>query len=356
MAPLALPVIGSHARPVPRDRTVWAALRWSSIVGALVLTSLAFIEPLWALRLFWGALIPLAPIIFLAAPGLWRNICPLAAVGQLPRRWLPIRGRSLPVAVQRRAPWIAGGLFILIVPLRHVLLDHSGVAFGVFLLAVFCLSFLGGFLFKGKSGWCSQFCPMLHVERFYGQRPLLVLRDRHCLPCTGCTKGCFDLRHRTGALASVQPTDMQPARYTLVFASMMPWLILEFFTQPDLAHVTTYAVIAAYARALLFIGAGIGMSHLAVRLRALTPQQCVIVNMLAAFNMYYAFVTPTSLAQFDLPSNPIALIVQTGIYMLSVIWLARMQRAVVEVQPAIITGEPAFGERQTLAGQPRSVA
>ena len=30
---------------------------------------------------------------------------------------------------------------------------------------------LGGIVFKGKSGWCSSICPMLPVQRIYGQTP-----------------------------------------------------------------------------------------------------------------------------------------------------------------------------------------
>ena len=33
----------------------------------------------------WKVVIPLLPLLFLVAPGLWRNICPLAASNQTPR-------------------------------------------------------------------------------------------------------------------------------------------------------------------------------------------------------------------------------------------------------------------------------
>ena len=33
----------------------------------------------------WKVIIPTLPLLFLVAPGLWRNLCPLAASNQTPR-------------------------------------------------------------------------------------------------------------------------------------------------------------------------------------------------------------------------------------------------------------------------------
>ncbi|HYB30874.1 MAG TPA: hypothetical protein VEF89_30040 [Solirubrobacteraceae bacterium] len=41
--------------------------------------------PKTGLRIMWGIAIPLLPILFFLAPGLWRNICPPAASNQTPR-------------------------------------------------------------------------------------------------------------------------------------------------------------------------------------------------------------------------------------------------------------------------------
>jgi hypothetical protein len=50
-----------------------------ALVGVLVW------RPEIGLAVAWGVIIPLAPLLFLAAPGVWRNVCPLAALNQLPR-------------------------------------------------------------------------------------------------------------------------------------------------------------------------------------------------------------------------------------------------------------------------------
>ena len=44
----------------------------------------------------FGVVVPLLPILFFLAPGLWRNICPLAAANQAPRVFGFSRGRTPP--------------------------------------------------------------------------------------------------------------------------------------------------------------------------------------------------------------------------------------------------------------------
>jgi hypothetical protein len=115
--------------------------------------------------------------------------------------------------------------------------------------------------------------------------------------------------------------------------------------------VTGYAIVTLYARMLLIIGTGVGISRLTIRLGVLTPQQCAIAHMLAAFNLYYAFIVPTALAQFDLRSDLLVLTILAGVFTLSVVWLARLQRTAMEALPALIdTGQPAFFGDRPLAG------
>jgi hypothetical protein len=44
-----------------------------------------FVSPAGALFAFFKVIVPVLPLVFFVAPGLWRNICPLAAVNQAPR-------------------------------------------------------------------------------------------------------------------------------------------------------------------------------------------------------------------------------------------------------------------------------
>ena len=52
---------------------------------ALVVAALLIAVPDTGLFVMWKVVIPLLPLLFLVAPGVWRNICPLAASNQTPR-------------------------------------------------------------------------------------------------------------------------------------------------------------------------------------------------------------------------------------------------------------------------------
>ena len=83
------------------------------------------------------------PLLLFIMPGLWRNICPLAATHQLPRVFGFTRGLTLPNVVEENAFIGAIILFLTIVPLRHVFLNNSGLATAIFLLTVAGVAFLG---------------------------------------------------------------------------------------------------------------------------------------------------------------------------------------------------------------------
>src|SRR5207237_1740448 len=140
-------------------------------------------QPDLALRLFWGLFVPLAPLVFLVAPGLWRNVCPLAAVNQIARGLGLDGGIRLSRGARAAAPVAGALLFGALIPLRKLGWDRNALYLAVFLSAMFGLALIGGFVFRGKSGWCTSICPMSQVERFYGKSPLAVVPHSHCNPC-----------------------------------------------------------------------------------------------------------------------------------------------------------------------------
>src|SRR5436309_73559 len=79
----------------------------------------ALFVPAVGLRLFWNGFVLFMPMLLLVAPGLWRNVCPLAALNQLPRALRRGCGLALPAALRNQAPLISLGLFLSIVPLRQ---------------------------------------------------------------------------------------------------------------------------------------------------------------------------------------------------------------------------------------------
>jgi nitrite reductase (NADH) large subunit len=67
-------------------RRAWDVIRVGVLAAAIALCVVLVLEPTRALHLFWRYVIPVLPIVFLLAPGLWRNVCPLATANQAPRR------------------------------------------------------------------------------------------------------------------------------------------------------------------------------------------------------------------------------------------------------------------------------
>ena len=86
---------------------------------------------------------------------------------------------------------------------------------------------------KGKSGWCSTICPLLPVQRIYGQTPLLMVANAHCQPCVGCVKNCYDFNPRAAYLADLNDADTYWSGYRRYFVGAFPGLIVGFFAVPD---------------------------------------------------------------------------------------------------------------------------
>jgi len=130
------PLFPNFMQMTPRvPRRFWDALRVASVLAALALCISLFISSRVGLFIFWGLIIPLLPLLFFLAPGFWRNICPLAASNQAPRRFGFQRTRSLPPVVRAYGFLIPIALFLGLVPARKVLFNTNGVALGILLLA-----------------------------------------------------------------------------------------------------------------------------------------------------------------------------------------------------------------------------
>jgi hypothetical protein len=52
----------------------WQALRFGSLVGALALAALLWLQPQTGQTVLWGLAVPLLPLVFFIAPALWRNL------------------------------------------------------------------------------------------------------------------------------------------------------------------------------------------------------------------------------------------------------------------------------------------
>ncbi len=316
MADGARPVFPNYlerARRLPIP--AWHALRGLSLATTAGLLWLCFAEPALALTLFWGLAVPLLPLVFLTLPGLWRNLCPLAATNQLPRLFGLTRGLTLPNGLRRYAVLIGLGALFLAVSARRVLFDTDATALTGLVGGALALALLGGLVFKGKSGWCGSFCPLLPVQRLYGQEPLKVIPNSHCQPCVGCTRNCYDFNPQVAWLADLYDDDPGLGTDRRLVAGVLPGLVLAYFTAPadggfgaQLLHNGLYCLV------------GIGAYWFAEAVFRQSAQRTTVVFGAVALNAYYWFVSATLFG--TLSKLGLAIPVESGTWGLRVLVLA----------------------------------
>ena len=105
--------------PARVPQAVWVVLRAITMAITLGLVVLLLTEPALGLRLMWTLFIPILPLSFVVVPGLWRQICPMALLNQLPRTFGFSRGLTLPVKYKNLAYYFASIAFLAIVETRH---------------------------------------------------------------------------------------------------------------------------------------------------------------------------------------------------------------------------------------------
>jgi hypothetical protein len=280
-------------------KTFWRISQTLSVLTALFLVGLLLVDARDGLYITWNVLIPIVPAVLLIFPKVWRNVCPVAVVSQLPihfRKEKP--GRSV-VNAKWGGTLMAVIAFLAIVPTRLALLNQNGTALAVFVLAVVVIALVTGAIYSGKSGWCSTICPVHPVEQIYGQQPLLDVPHAHCTTCTGCIRTCLDLdstksfdRLTTPRSADYRRSDDLPLNELLrtpmgIFASAFPGFIFGYFTaDADYSLVTIYLWILMWCAASLALFTAI---YLLVRLRRQTVLRW---SAAVALVLYYWFSVP----------------------------------------------------------------
>jgi nitrite reductase (NADH) large subunit len=284
------PLFPNYMQMTPRvPRRVWDALRVLSVVAAFALCVALIVSPRVGLFAFWGVVIPLLPLLFFIAPGFWRNICPLAASNQTPRRFGFTRGRALHPTVRAYGFLVPVVLFLALVPARKVLFNTNGVALAALLFTMLAAAFVGGVFFKGKSGWCSSFCPLLPVQRVYGQTPFVVVRNSHCEPCVGCAKNCYDFNPHVAQLADLYDADPYRGAYRKIFGGAFPGLVLAFYTVDS---ASGWDIAGMYGKFGLYILGGIGAFFVLDSLLRVSTAAVAVLFGAAALDLYYWFNWP----------------------------------------------------------------
>ena len=303
----------------------------------MLFRSVMFVRPAAGLFAFFEVIVPLLPILFLVAPGLWRNVCPLAASNQLPRVRGFTRGRTAPNWLRNRGYLIAVTLFVGIAGARLAGLDRSGAAMGIVLGAALAAAIAGGFLFKGKSGWCSSICPLLPLQRVYGQTPFVTVPNTHCTTCVGCAKNCYDFKPRAAYQADLADSDPGWSGPRKLFVAALPGFVLGFFTLTGQADIPTPQRFSLLA---LFVLVSIGSFYAVEAMSPLSPAMLTVTYAAAALNIFYWFTGPvlagalTEITGVDAPwlRWPISVTVAA----LTLLWIARTR--VSELQFAVTTG------------------
>ena len=277
-------------RPRQGPNALWLALRVAALALALGEIALLFMMPALGLALFWAVAVPCLPGLWAIAPGLWRQVCPMAFLNQLPRQLGFEVTRALPAPARYWSYLLGVALLVAMVALRRPLLNGDGWATGAMCAAALVMALAGGLAFKGRSGWCGTFCPLAPVQRAHGQAPVFVVRNGYCPTCVGCQKNCMDFNPRAAIHGDLADNDARHATQRLWFMAMLPGLIVGYYTLGGMLQrggVVPYFVALAAA-----MSASAGLFLLLRALFANTTYRMASVFGAAALLLYYVWAGP----------------------------------------------------------------
>jgi nitrite reductase (NADH) large subunit len=327
---MAVPSTFPNYMQMPRRLPIafWRVVQAGSVLATLAVCYLLVVYPEVALPAFWGVVVPLLPLVFFLVPGLWRNICPLGATNQAPRLLNISREGVQPRWLKEYAYVVGIVLFFGLVSSRKLIFNTSAEAVAVMILGALTVAFLGGVLFKGKSGWCSSICPILPVQRVYGQTPWLTLPNSHCQPCLGCTKNCYDFNPGVAYIADQYDDDRHYSGYRRFFVAVFPGFILGFYLIPNPPEIS---VSQMYLQLGTYMLVSIGSFHLLDSFLKISTLRITTLYAAAAFNIYYWFSAPvfvdTVAELLDRDSlGWIAPVTQAAIAAATILWIGRTYR------------------------------
>jgi len=206
------------------------------VIGALILFCLLF-YPSTGVLLFWNILIPVAPLLFVVAAGIWRNVCPLATTILLPRHLGLSQRRKLSVNQLGIFNLVAVIALYVIVPLRHALFNTNGLATGLLIISMAVIGVILGFFYEWKSAWCSGLCPIHPVEKLYGGNVIASIPNAHCDKCMKCVALCPDSTPNVNPKSAVK-TSYQKITALLIVGGL-PGFIWGWFHVPDEMALTS---------------------------------------------------------------------------------------------------------------------
>lgn len=307
--------------PSPRATALWATGRHAGMLGLVALIATLAIAPRPALLTLWNVAVPLLPASFFVTPALWRGVCPLSTLNAWGNRFGPARELTPREGALIAAAGLA--LFHVIVPARHLGLNTDGPLLAVVLLAIGLVALAMGARYASRSAFCNALCPVLPVERLYGQAPLLEVTRGRCDACTVCTpRGCLDLADRKAMRQLLGPT-RDGHRWLRtpfgLFATALPGFIVGYGLTPDVPAsewMRVYgATLGGSLVSILILGG-------AIRLTRSSPSRGVAACAALSGMLYYWITAPVVTRALSLPSTTAAVIRTVALIGIAA-WLVR---------------------------------
>lgn len=291
------------------------------LTGVLVLALLTWPAP--ALRWFWGVVIPVLPAVFLVNPMIWRNICPLATINTAlvrPSFWNQrVASSRLPML------WSLGILLLIaMVPARRVLFNQNGPVLAATIISVSGLALLAGWLVPRRGGFCNTICPVLPVEKIYGQAPLIKVGSARCGNCSLCTpSGCIDL---SGSKSARQSLGRHNGRNWLltpfgVFTAAFPGFILGYFSTADGPLTETFHV---YTTVVAMMAISCALTVLVVVVLRLKVEVAMTLSGALAAGLYYWFSVPSMLEVMGVQNRLVAMSLKAVMFGVVAAWLLKV--------------------------------
>jgi hypothetical protein len=313
--------VAAASPPTASHGGLWRTAQALGLLLTILLLAGLVTRPEPALNILWNAVVPVLPAVFLLSPAIWRNVCPLATLTMLPGERL---GNRIIREGTVRATMIVGiALLFVLVPARRFMFNTDGLALAVTISAVAVLALAAGFAFKRKAGFCNAICPVLPVERLYGQRPLLSISNIRCDPCIGCTeRGCIDLSPGDSVRTAVGP------RWSLgswvlspfgTFAAAFPGFIIGYYT---VANGPPAQAASVYRHVLIAMGVSLATVFLLVKASRIRAAAGLPMLAAVAAALYYWYAAQVVTEAWRIPGTAIWSI-RIAALALIITWLRR---------------------------------
>jgi nitrite reductase (NADH) large subunit len=283
-------------------RPLWRTAQGAGLVLTIALIGALNAWPTATLHLLWDTVIPVLPAVFLINPLLWRNVCPLATANEIGGTW---RGARTVGTDAIRPLWLTGiVLLFVLVPARRFVFNTNGPALAITVSLVKALALAAGMFYSRRAGFCNAICPVLPVEKLYGQSPLVELGSARCRDCTLCTPvGCIDLAASKTIAQTIGPhrRDTGWLRTSFgAFAAAFPGFIIGYFTVENSglgAAAAVYWHVAAWSVGSYAVVAAVVA---ALRVRASVAMPALSVG---AIGLYYWFAAPAIMTSWSAPAS-----------------------------------------------------